>query len=77
MMPPAAGLDHASGFVYFVSITGITGTSRRQADDVACMLSAFKSHTDLPVASALAFARPNKLQVLPCCRCRGCGLGAG
>ncbi|MBV8653259.1 MAG: tryptophan synthase subunit alpha [Alphaproteobacteria bacterium] len=45
-----AVLAHASGFVYYVSIAGITGTKSAASDTVAAALARLKRHTDLPVA---------------------------
>ena len=43
-------LKNASGFVYFASITGITGTDSAVTADVAGNVSRIRSFTDLPVA---------------------------
>ncbi|MBM9594796.1 tryptophan synthase subunit alpha [Roseitranquillus sediminis] len=43
-------LTNASGFVYYVSITGITGAAEAQAADVAPDVARIKAQTDLPVA---------------------------
>jgi tryptophan synthase alpha chain len=45
-----AVLARASGFVYYVSIAGITGTKSATSDTVAAALQRFRRHTDLPVA---------------------------
>jgi tryptophan synthase alpha chain len=45
-----AVLAHTSGFVYYVSITGITGAATPNYDQVAAAVKRIKSHTDLPVA---------------------------
>lgn len=45
-----AVLAHASGFVYYVSITGITGAAAPECSKVAAAVSRIKSHTHLPVA---------------------------
>ena len=42
-------LQNTSGFVYYVSITGITGAAEAQAADVAPEVSRIKSQTPLPV----------------------------
>ena len=42
-------LTNTSGFVYYVSVTGITGTASAQANDVGPEVARIKSHTDLPV----------------------------
>lgn len=42
-------LQNTSGFVYYVSITGITGAAAAQAVDVAPEVARIKATTDLPV----------------------------
>jgi tryptophan synthase alpha chain len=44
-----AVLNNTSGFVYYVSITGITGTATPNPDDVSAAVSRIKAKTDLPV----------------------------
>ena len=44
-----AVLRHASGFVYYVSIAGVTGTAAPDASNVAKAVARIKRHTDLPV----------------------------
>jgi tryptophan synthase alpha chain len=43
-------LTNTSGFVYYVSITGITGSAAPDAARVAQAVARIKRHTDLPVA---------------------------
>jgi tryptophan synthase alpha chain len=43
-------LKNTSGFVYYVSIMGITGTKSASDADVARAVQRLKRHTDLPVA---------------------------
>jgi tryptophan synthase alpha chain len=45
-----AVLANTSGFVYYVSITGITGASRPDYSKVATAVQRIKAHTPLPVA---------------------------
>lgn len=45
-----AVLANTSGFVYYVSVTGITGSSNMNATNVAEAVTRIKGHTDLPVA---------------------------
>ncbi len=45
-----AVLANTSGFVYYVSIMGITGTRAPSQADVAANVARIKQHTDLPVA---------------------------
>ena len=43
-------LNNISGFVYYVSITGITGSATPDAAKVSTAVARIKRHTDLPVA---------------------------
>jgi len=43
-------LAKASGVVYYVSITGITGTASAALGDIDAAVKRIKAHTDLPVA---------------------------
>jgi len=43
-------LTNTSGFVYYVSITGITGAAAPDTTQVASAVDRIKRHTDLPVA---------------------------
>ena len=45
-----AVLANTSGFVYYVSITGITGSAAPNADKVHAAVTRIKRHTQLPVA---------------------------
>ncbi|MHA6324912.1 tryptophan synthase subunit alpha [Roseivivax sp. CAU 1753] len=51
-------LENTSGFVYYVSITGITGAAEAQADDVAPEVTRIKSQTDLPVIVGFGIKTP-------------------
>jgi tryptophan synthase alpha chain len=43
-------LNNTSGFVYYVSITGITGSAAPDAAKVATAVARIKRHSQLPVA---------------------------
>ena len=45
-----AVLNHTSGFVYYVSIAGITGAAAPDANKVSAAVARIKRHTKLPVA---------------------------
>ncbi|HWT99970.1 MAG TPA: tryptophan synthase subunit alpha [Terriglobales bacterium] len=45
-----AVLNNTSGFVYYVSIAGITGTRSAATTDIASAVARLKRHTKLPVA---------------------------
>ena len=42
-------LENTSGFVYYVSMTGITGSALADTDKVGAAVRRIKGHTDLPV----------------------------
>ncbi|MEK9724684.1 MAG: tryptophan synthase subunit alpha [Rhodospirillaceae bacterium] len=54
------GVENASGFVYFVSITGITGTHSANVDDVAGHVSRIRKFTNLPVAVGFGIKTPDQ-----------------
>ncbi|WP_111735782.1 tryptophan synthase subunit alpha [Roseovarius amoyensis] len=51
-------LQNTSGFVYYVSITGITGAAAAQAADVAPDVARIKARTDLPVVVGFGIRTP-------------------
>jgi tryptophan synthase alpha chain len=51
-------LRQASGFVYFVSITGITGTRSATTESVAANVARLRRFTDLPVAVGFGIKTP-------------------
>ncbi|MGO4916649.1 tryptophan synthase subunit alpha [Pseudogemmobacter sp. W21_MBD1_M6] len=55
-------LQNTSGFVYYVSITGITGAAAPQASDVAPEVARIKSQTALPVIVGFGVRTPEAAQ---------------
>jgi len=55
-----AVLRNTSGFVYYVSITGITGTRAADNLHVAGAVDRIKNHTDLPVVVGFGVSRPDQ-----------------
>ncbi|MEK9735031.1 MAG: tryptophan synthase subunit alpha [Paracoccaceae bacterium] len=53
-----AVLANTSGFVYYVSITGITGAAEAQTTDVAPEVARIKAKTDLPVVVGFGIKTP-------------------
>jgi len=53
-----AVLKNTSGFVYYVSITGITGSASANATQVATAVSRIKRHTKLPVCVGFGIKTP-------------------
>lgn len=57
-------LQNTSGFVYYVSITGITGAAEAEATDVGPQVARIKSRTDLPVIVGFGINTPAKSQAI-------------
>ncbi|WP_170719482.1 tryptophan synthase subunit alpha [Ruegeria conchae] len=57
-------LQNTSGFVYYVSITGITGAAEAQATNVGPEVARIKSATDLPVIVGFGINTPEKSQAI-------------
>ncbi len=55
-------LQNTSGFVYYVSITGITGAGAASAQQVAPQVARIKSATDLPVIVGFGIKTPEASQ---------------
>ena len=53
-------LQHASGFVYHVSVTGITGTKSAAAPQVREAVERLRRHTSLPVAVGFGIKTPEQ-----------------
>ena len=51
-------LQNTSGFVYYVSITGITGSAEAQATNVGPEVARIKAQTDLPVIVGFGIRTP-------------------
>ncbi|GGW37518.1 tryptophan synthase alpha chain [Gemmobacter lanyuensis] len=57
-------LQNTSGFVYYVSITGITGAAAAQAGDVAPEVARIKAATDLPVIVGFGISTPDNAKAI-------------
>ena len=55
-------LQNTSGFVYYVSITGITGSAEAEAGDVAPEVARIKAQTDLPVIVGFGIKTPESAE---------------
>jgi tryptophan synthase alpha chain len=55
-----AVLANTSGFVYYVSIMGITGTRSAADTEIAAAVARLKRHTDLPVAVGFGIRTPEQ-----------------
>ena len=57
-------LQNTSGFVYYVSITGITGAAAAQAGDVGPEVARIKAATDLPVIVGFGITTPDSARTI-------------
>jgi tryptophan synthase alpha chain len=57
-------LQNTSGFVYYVSITGITGAAAAEAVDVAPEVARIKAKTDLPVIVGFGIRTPETSEAI-------------
>lgn len=53
-------IENASGFVYYVSVGGITGTSSAAASDIATNVARIRKQTDLPIAVGFGIRTPEQ-----------------
>ena len=57
-------LTNTSGFVYYVSMTGITGSALTDTSKVAQAVKRIKSHTDLPIAVGFGVKTAEQAKVI-------------
>lgn len=57
-------MQNTSGFVYYVSITGITGAAEAQADLVAPEVARLKKSTDLPIIVGFGVKTPQTAEAI-------------
>lgn len=57
-------LQNTSGFVYYVSITGITGSAEADSGDVGPEVARIKAQTDLPVIVGFGINTPEKSRAI-------------
>ncbi len=57
-------LQNTSGFVYYVSVTGITGSQAAQAGDVGPEVARIKAATDLPVIVGFGITTPEAAKTI-------------
>ena len=53
-------VENASGFVYYVSVRGITGTSSATANEIASNVARIRKQTDLPIAVGFGIRTPSQ-----------------
>jgi tryptophan synthase alpha chain len=57
-------LQRAGGFLYYVSITGVTGTAQADRDSVAAHVARIKTKTKLPVAVGFGIRTPDDAKAM-------------
>ncbi|EAQ13194.1 tryptophan synthase alpha chain [Maritimibacter alkaliphilus HTCC2654] len=57
-------LTNTSGFVYYVSITGITGSAEAEAADVGPEVARIKAQTDLPIIVGFGIKTPERSEAI-------------
>ncbi|SDE37102.1 tryptophan synthase subunit alpha [Rhodobacter capsulatus] len=57
-------LQNTSGFVYYVSVTGITGSQAAQVNDVAPEVARIKAATDLPLIVGFGISTPEAARTI-------------
>lgn len=57
-------LKNTSGFIYYVSITGITGAASANAEAVAPVVANIKAHTDIPVCVGFGINTPESAEAI-------------
>jgi len=56
-------LPDASGFIYYVSITGITGTRTASEAELAAAIPAMRAVSDLPIAIGFGISTPGQARI--------------
>ena len=57
-------LDGASGFVYYVSVAGITGLQQAAQTSIETAVTRLKQSTDLPIAVGFGVRTPEQAQAI-------------
>jgi tryptophan synthase alpha chain len=57
---------HSGGFLYLVSLTGVTGARKRMASGLAEWVAQVRSATDLPVAVGFGISTPDQAAEVAC-----------
>ncbi|HEY2598960.1 MAG TPA: tryptophan synthase subunit alpha [Candidatus Dormibacteraeota bacterium] len=56
--------EHSSGFVYCVTVTGITGARKELPPGMPELIKQVRAHTKLPIAAGFGISRPEHLKAL-------------
>ena len=53
-----SGTSVSTGFIYCVSLTGVTGARGKLSDEIAPMISELRKHTDKPISVGFGVSTP-------------------
>jgi tryptophan synthase alpha chain len=53
-------VDRSSGFIYLISVTGITGKREKLAEDLKGLISSVRKHSKLPIAVGFGISKPSQ-----------------
>jgi tryptophan synthase alpha chain len=56
--------SHSTGFVYCVTVTGVTGARKDLPEGMKGLLEGVRKHTQLPVAAGFGISRPEHMKAL-------------
>jgi tryptophan synthase alpha chain len=56
--------EHSSGFVYCVTVTGITGARTELPSGMKGLLGELRKHTELPIAAGFGISKPEHMKAL-------------
>jgi tryptophan synthase alpha chain len=56
--------EHSSGFVYCVTVTGITGARKELPEGMKELFALVRRHTELPVAAGFGISRPEHMKAM-------------
>ena len=60
----AMACEKAGGFVYCVSLTGVTGAREEQAPGISTFIQRVRKHTDLPLAIGFGISQKHHVEAL-------------
>ena len=56
--------ENSSGFIYFVSVTGITGERSSAPDQALTQIDQLRDHTDLPICLGFGISKPEHISTI-------------
>jgi tryptophan synthase alpha chain len=60
-------LENAGGFLYYISVTGITGSKQASAEPVRRAVDAIRPHSALPVVAGFGISTPEQARDIAAC----------